>query len=97
MLELQNVTITMKNEERTLVENLSFTLSRGDRAVLIGSDAVPPATDALAPIERGRAIIPDALSELAISPKSWEDVLGADDGAMIGFAREELALEKGWL
>ena len=38
MLELQNVTIKMKNEERTLVKNLSFTLTRGDRAVLIGEE-----------------------------------------------------------
>ena len=38
MLELQNVTIKMKNEERTLTENLSFTLGRGDRAVLIGEE-----------------------------------------------------------
>ena len=38
MLELQNVTIRMKNEERTLVENLSLTLRRGDRAVLIGEE-----------------------------------------------------------
>ena len=38
MLELQNITIRMKNEERTLAENLSFTLGRGDRAVLIGEE-----------------------------------------------------------
>ena len=38
MLELQNVTIRMRNEERTLAEALSFTLDRGDRAVLIGEE-----------------------------------------------------------
>ena len=38
MLELQNVTIRLKNEERTLTENFSFTLRRGDRAVLIGEE-----------------------------------------------------------
>ena len=38
MLELQNVTIRLKNEERTLAENFSFTLRRGDRAVMIGEE-----------------------------------------------------------
>ena len=38
MLELQNVTIRMKNEDRTLVDGFSLTLDRGDRAVLIGEE-----------------------------------------------------------
>ncbi len=38
MLELQNVTIRMRTQERTLVDGFSFTLGRGDRAVLIGEE-----------------------------------------------------------
>ena len=38
MLELQNVTIRMRAEDRALAEDLSFTLDRGDRAVLIGEE-----------------------------------------------------------
>ena len=35
MLELQNVTIRMRTQERTLVDGFSFTLGRGDRAVAV--------------------------------------------------------------
>ncbi|MBQ7737336.1 MAG: ABC-F family ATP-binding cassette domain-containing protein [Oscillospiraceae bacterium] len=38
MLELQNVTLELPGSGRTLVENFSFTLGRGDRAVVIGEE-----------------------------------------------------------
>ena len=38
MLELKNVTLRLKSDDRTLVEDFSFTLGRGDRAVLIGEE-----------------------------------------------------------
>ncbi|MCM1538146.1 MAG: ATP-binding cassette domain-containing protein [bacterium] len=38
MLELKNITIRLKNSERTIVDDFSFTLNRGDKAVLIGEE-----------------------------------------------------------
>ena len=38
MLELKNVTLRLRAAERTLVDGFSFTLRRGDRAVLIGEE-----------------------------------------------------------
>lgn len=38
MLELKDITIRMKNDDRTLVEGFSLTLAPGDRAVLIGEE-----------------------------------------------------------
>ena len=38
MLELKNVTLRLRSDDRTLVEDFSFTLGRGDRAVLIGEE-----------------------------------------------------------
>ena len=38
MLELKNVSIRMKKDGRPLVEGLSFTLDRGEKAVLIGEE-----------------------------------------------------------
>ena len=38
MLELRHVSLRLREEDRTLVEDLSFTLARGDRAVLIGEE-----------------------------------------------------------
>ena len=38
MLELKNVTLRLPDSGRTLVDNFSFTLQRGDKAVLIGEE-----------------------------------------------------------
>lgn len=38
MLELKNITITLKKDGRPIVENLSFTLGGGDKAVIIGEE-----------------------------------------------------------
>lgn len=38
MLQVQNVTLTLKKDSRILLENLSFTLESGDRAALIGEE-----------------------------------------------------------
>lgn len=38
MLELKNITINLKNDERCIVDNFSFTLNRGDKAVIIGEE-----------------------------------------------------------
>lgn len=38
MLELKNITISLKISERTIVEDFSFTLNRGDKAVIIGEE-----------------------------------------------------------
>ena len=38
MLELKNVTLRLKTDDRTLIDDFSFTLQRGDRAVLIGEE-----------------------------------------------------------
>lgn len=38
MLELRNVSIRLKKEERQIVEDFSFTLKNGDKAVIIGEE-----------------------------------------------------------
>lgn len=38
MLELKNITITLNNSERTLIDNLSLTLKDNDKAVIIGEE-----------------------------------------------------------
>ncbi|MBR6115209.1 MAG: ABC-F family ATP-binding cassette domain-containing protein [Oscillospiraceae bacterium] len=38
MLELSDITLRLRADDRTLTEGFSFTLSRGDRAVLIGEE-----------------------------------------------------------
>lgn len=38
MLELKNVTICLKNDERAIVDDFSFTLNRGEKAVIIGEE-----------------------------------------------------------
>lgn len=38
MLELHDVTIRLKNDGRTLVDHFSFTLQKGDKAVIIGEE-----------------------------------------------------------
>ncbi len=38
MLQIQNLTITQKKDDRVLVENLSFVLNDGDKAALIGEE-----------------------------------------------------------
>ncbi len=38
MLELQNISLTLKKDSRPLIENFSFTLERGDAAALIGEE-----------------------------------------------------------
>ena len=38
MLELKNITLRLRSDGRTLLDDFSFTLSRGDRAVLIGEE-----------------------------------------------------------
>ncbi|MBR4940930.1 MAG: ABC-F family ATP-binding cassette domain-containing protein [Clostridia bacterium] len=38
MLEILDVSLRMTKDERSLVENFSFTLSRGDKAVIIGEE-----------------------------------------------------------
>lgn len=38
MLQIRNVTITHKKDLRVLIENLSFALNRGDKAVIIGEE-----------------------------------------------------------
>lgn len=38
MLELRDITLRLKREDRTLAENFSFTLKKGDKAVLIGEE-----------------------------------------------------------
>ena len=38
MLELKNITINLKNDERCIVDDFSFTLNRGDKAVIIGEE-----------------------------------------------------------
>ena len=36
MLQIKNLTVTHKKDMRTLVEDFSFVLNKGDRAVMIG-------------------------------------------------------------
>ncbi len=38
MLELNNISLYLKQDDRALAENFSFTLGRGDKAVLIGEE-----------------------------------------------------------
>ena len=38
MLELRNITLYLKRSDRALAEDFSFTLGRGDTAVLIGEE-----------------------------------------------------------
>jgi len=38
MLELKNITINLSQNDKTLVENFSFTLNPGDKAVIIGEE-----------------------------------------------------------
>lgn len=38
MLELKNITISLKNDGRYIVNDFSFTLNRGDKAVIIGEE-----------------------------------------------------------
>ena len=38
MLELKNISLYLKRDDRSLAENFSFTLGRGDKAVLIGEE-----------------------------------------------------------
>ena len=38
MLELRDVTLRLKREDRVLAEAFSFTLKKGDKAVLIGEE-----------------------------------------------------------
>ncbi len=38
MLEIKNVTISLKNDGRTIVDDFSFTLNHGDKAVIIGEE-----------------------------------------------------------
>ncbi len=38
MLELKNITINLKNDGRTIVDDFSFTLNRGEKAVIIGEE-----------------------------------------------------------
>ena len=38
MLELKNITISLKSDERYIVDHFSFTLNRGDKAVIIGEE-----------------------------------------------------------
>lgn len=38
MLELNNITINLKNDGRTIVDDFSFTLNRGEKAVIIGEE-----------------------------------------------------------
>ena len=38
MLELQNVTIKMRSDDRVLVESFSFALADSDKAVIIGEE-----------------------------------------------------------
>ncbi len=38
MLELKNVTINLKNDGRSITDNFSFTLNRGEKAVIIGEE-----------------------------------------------------------
>ncbi len=38
MLELKNITICLKNEDRYIAENFSFTLHQGEKAVMIGEE-----------------------------------------------------------
>ena len=38
MLELKNVNLYLKRDDRVLAENFSFTLARGDKAVLMGEE-----------------------------------------------------------
>lgn len=38
MLELKDISIRMKNDDRQLVDSFSFTLGRGDKAVIIGEE-----------------------------------------------------------
>ena len=38
MMQIKNLTITHKKDMRTLVENFSFVLNPGDRAVMIGEE-----------------------------------------------------------
>ena len=38
MLELKNITIMLKRDSRRVVDNFSFTLGRGDKAVIIGEE-----------------------------------------------------------
>ncbi len=38
MLELRNINISLKNDSRKIVEDFSFTLKKGDKAVIIGEE-----------------------------------------------------------
>lgn len=38
MLELNNITINLKNDGRTIIDDFSFTLNRGEKAVIIGEE-----------------------------------------------------------
>lgn len=38
MLELKNITLSLKNDGRTIVDNFSFTLNNGEKAVIIGEE-----------------------------------------------------------
>ena len=38
MLELKNLSLYLKRDDRSLAEDFSFTLGRGDKAVLIGEE-----------------------------------------------------------
>ncbi len=38
MLELRNITISLKKDDRCIVDNFSFSLSRGEKAVIIGEE-----------------------------------------------------------
>ena len=38
MLQIKNLTVTHKKDMRTLVEDFSFVLNKGDRAVMIGEE-----------------------------------------------------------
>ena len=38
MLQLKNITIHLKEDGRYITDNFSFTLNRGDKAVIIGEE-----------------------------------------------------------
>ena len=75
MLQVKNLTITHRKDLTTLVEGLSFTLAPGDRAAVIGEEAVT-IEDVYEPYlmqigfiqrtPRGRVVLPAAYAHLGI-------------------------------
>ncbi len=82
MLQIRDLTITMKKDLRTLVEGLTFTLNPGDRMAVVGEEG------------NGKSTLLKLLcDEALVEPYAqWEGMI-QKDGMVLGYLSQELSGE----